>query len=73
MKVSQYFTIRERQTQNLFELTQVLCALFSLLSKFFSAKIKYISATLPVVSPCSSGLVSSHNAIYSPLERELVA
>ena len=58
--------LRKRKKPNLSELTQVFCGLLSLFCSI--VKIKCISATL-----CNCCLVSSHNAIYFPLERERVA
>ena len=58
--------LRKKKKPNLSELTQVFCGLLSLFCSI--VKIKCISAML-----CNCCLVSSHNAIYFPLERERVA
>ena len=69
MKISHYFTSKEREKTIYLKFTQIFCGLLSLFSDYFYAKVKYIGAMLTAVSLAAVVWSQSHNTFYSSFER----
>ena len=63
MKISHYFTSKEREKTIYLKFTQIFCGLLSLFSDYFCAKVKCIGAMLTAVS--LAAVVWSHHTTPS--------
>ena len=63
MKISHYFTSKEKEKTIYLKLTQIFCGLLSLFSDYFCAKVKCIGAMLTAVS--LAAIVWSHHTTPS--------